>query len=277
MQVKVSPIFSVFQQKHGEAKELFLALVKQMKSKKSIELLGKLNFLELYVELLSKIHLQEKNLPIDLFSRFIPLQKNLRKIHHLQLIINDLHQRKKLTGLNYGSYENHLEKQKKDLYTSSYDMVLGSSIHTWDEFFDKAKEASQSLKPLAINTGINQLIQEELESFHLNHHGSMDTSRLKVVFKGLKTIIMLENVLIYLGFNPIYIVETHQEIEDTKNSLKPWYSNHLAFQSLSFFLGSKEEVSKKYLEWMKDLNKEKKSLTLQVESQAVSLFNKILL
>jgi len=276
MQVKVSPVFSVFQKQHGEAKELFLALGKQMKSKKSIELLGKLNFLELYLELLTKIHFQEENLPIDLFSGFIPLQKKLRKIHHLQLIINDLQKRKKDTGLNYGSYENYLEKQKKELYTSSYDMVLGSSIQAWDEFFEKTKEASQSLKPLAVNTGINQLIQEELESFHLNHHGEMDTARLKVVFKGLRTIIMLENVLLYLGFNPIYIAETHQEIEDTKNSLKPWYSNHLAFQSLSFFLGSKEEISKKYLEWIKDLNKEKKSLTLKVESQAISLFDKIL-
>lgn len=275
MQVKISPIFSLFEKQHEEAKELFLALGRQMKSKKSIELLRKLTFLELYVELISKVHYKVDEPFKDHFAAFVPLQKSLRKIQHLQLVINNLDQRKKYTGLTYGSYENHLEKYKKSLYNASYDLILSSSLQPWDEFLLNAKHASERLKPLAVNTAINHLIQEELESFHPNLHGEMDTSGLKAVFKGLRTIIMLENVLIYLGFNPIYIAKTHQDIAEVKNNLKPWYSNHLAFQSLSHFLGSKQVVSKKYLEWMKDLSGEKKELTHQVEQEAISLFKKI--
>jgi predicted nucleic acid-binding protein len=88
-------------------------------------------------------------------------------------------------------------------------------------------------------------------------------------------VIALENLLIHLGFNAIYLPQVHAEIEALKNGLKPWYSNHLILQSLSHFVAQKEEVPKKYLDWVKELKEEKKGLSTTLEKQALSLLRKV--
>ena len=61
-----------------------------------------------------------------------------------------------------------------------------------------------------------------------------------------------------------------------KENLKPWYSNHLAFQTLSGFLAERETISKKYMEWIKELKEEKISLSSEIEKQAFELLKKVL-
>ena len=87
---------------------------------------------------------------------------------------------------------------------------------------------------------------------------------------------MLENILLHLGFNSIFIPQIHQELQSVKNGLKPWYANHLSFQALTQFLSEKESPSKKYIEWLKELKQEKKSLSSEIEKQAFELMNKVL-
>ncbi|WP_332913891.1 hypothetical protein [Algoriphagus boritolerans] len=70
MPFKTSPVFHIFDQQHQEAKLLFLALGKQVKSKKAIELQLKLEFLELFADLMEKIDFESQNQGNDLFFSF---------------------------------------------------------------------------------------------------------------------------------------------------------------------------------------------------------------
>ena len=276
MQAKVSPVFQLFESQHQEAKALFLMLGKQIKSKKAIELLGKMDFLELYADLMAKVHFQVEGLNFDIFKDFKEMKKILRKIHHFKLAEKSLNDRELKLGIKYNGYRIHLDKYKKQLYTEAFDLMVGSTLKSWDDFHQKAQTASKGIKPLTINTAVNQIIQEELEFFQLDKKGSMDSKALKDTFEGLRTIIMLENLLIYLGFNPIFIDSIHEEIAALKDNLKPWYSNQLSLQSLTHFLRDKPEAGKKYLDWLKELKEQKTSLASQAEKQAHQLFEKIL-
>lgn len=275
MQTKVSPIFQVFERQHSDAKGLFLALGKQIKSKKAIELLAKMEFMELYCNLLGKIHFEKESLKFDIFSPFKKFQKNLRKIHHFKLVERNILDREKKTKQTFNSYHLYLDKQKKKLYNESFDLVVGSTLKSWDELYQNAQQASKGLKPLAISSAINQIIQEELDFIKLDLKASLDSKALKEIFDALKTIIMLENLLIHLGFNPIFVPSIHEEINLLKNSLKPWYSNQLSLQSLTHFLAEKANASKKYLDWTNELKVQKKLLSSQAEKQAHLLFDKL--
>jgi len=276
MRGTLSPVFQIFEQQFFEAKDLFLVLGKQIKSKKAITLSGKMIFLEIYAELLAKVHYQKEGLEFDIYSDFKRLRKNLQKIHHFKLVEKRLNEQELRSGLLYGGYREFLNQQKKQLYNQTFDMVVSSTLKSWEDFYLKSEKASRGIKPLMINTAINQIIQEELEYFTIDAKGKMDSMVLRDIFEGLRKIIIFENLLIHLGFNPIFISSIHFEIEELKDNLKPWYSNHLALQSLSGYLAEKQDVSKKYLKWAKDLKEEKKLLSVQAETQAKSLFKKIL-
>ncbi|RIW17189.1 hypothetical protein D0X99_05410 [Algoriphagus lacus] len=276
MQAKTSPVYQIFEQQHQDAKTLFLALGKQIKSKKAIELLMKLEFLELYTDLMSKIHFETENLGNDLFSPFKNLKKSLRKTHHLKLVERNLKAQEEKTTLKYDSYREYLDVQKKKIQKEAFDLVVGSTLKTWDDFQTKSLQSSRGIKPLMINTAINQLVQEELEFLHRNLKTPMESQSFRDLFESLRKIIMLENLLIQLGFNPIFISQIHEEISQLKENLKPWYSNHLSFQALSGFLAEKEDISKKYMDWIKELKEEKKSLSSEIEKQAFELLKKVL-
>jgi hypothetical protein len=276
MPVKTSPVFQIFEQQHQEAKTLFLALGKQVKSKKAIELQTKMEFLELFVDLMEKVHFQNQSLGIELFLPFKDLKRSLRKTQHLKLVERNLRSREEKTGLLYDSYREYLMVQKRKIQKEAFDLVVGSSLKTWDDFSDKAHQTSREIKPLTINTAINQLVQEELESVHRELKTPMSSQGFRDLFESLRKIIMLENLLIQLGFNPIFVSAIHEEISQLKENLKPWYSNHLAFQTLTGFLAEKTSISKKYMEWIKELKEEKKSLSSEIEKQAFSLLNKVL-
>ncbi|PZX53452.1 hypothetical protein LV84_03176 [Algoriphagus ratkowskyi] len=276
MQAKVSPVFQLFELQHQEAKAIFLTLGKQIKSKKAIELLGKMEFLELYADLMAKVHFEIEGLNFDIFKDFKDLKRSLRKIHHFKLAEKSLNDRELKLGVKFNGYRIHLDKYKKQLYTEAFDLIVGSTLKSWENFHDKAKNASRGIKPLGINTAVNQIIQEELDFFQLDKKGAMDSKALKDTFEGLRTIIMLENLLIHLGFNSIFISTIHQDIAELKDNLKPWYSNQLSLQSLTHFLRDKPEAGKKYLDWLKELKEHKTSLASQAEKQALLLFEKIL-
>jgi len=276
MQAKVSPVFQLFELQHQEAKVLFLGLGKHIKSKKAIELLGKMDFLELYADLMAKVHFEIEGLNFNIFSDFKEMKRSLHKIHHFKLAEKSLNDREQKLSIKYNGYRIHLDKHKKKLYTDAFDLIVGSTLKSWDDFYDKAMNASKDIKPLAIHTAVNQIIQEELEFFHEDHKASMGSKALKDTFEGLRSIIMLENTLIHLGFNTIFVSGIHEEIQVLKENLKPWYSTQLSIQSLTHFLGAKETASKKYLDWLKELKEQKIALSSQAEKQAHQLFDKIL-
>lgn len=277
MPVKTSPVYHIFEQQHQEAIVLFLALGKQVKSKKAIELKAKLEFLELFVDLIEKVHFENEGLGNDIFSPFKTLKKSLRKTHHLKLVERNLRSREEKTGLLYDSYREYLLVQKRKIQKEAFDLVVGSTLKTWDDFKLIAHQSSKGIKPLTINTAINQLVQEELESVHRELKSPIHSQGFRDLFESLRKLIMLENLLMQLGFNPIFVDAIHEEISQLKENLKPWYSNHLAFQTLSGFLAEKTTISKKYMDWIKELKEEKKSLSSEIEKQAFSLLNKILI
>ncbi|MDO8968994.1 hypothetical protein [Algoriphagus sp.] len=277
MQVKTSPVFLIFEQQHQEAKILFLALGKQIKSKKAIELQTKLEFLELFTELMEKIHFENQSLSNELFLPFKPLKKSLRKTHHLKLVERNLKSKEEKSGLQFDSYRDYLLIQKKKIQKEAFDLVVGSTLKTWDDFRENAQKSSRGIKPLTINTAINQLFQDELIFLHRELKAPISSQGFRDLFESLRKIIMLENLLIQLGFNPIFVSSIHEEIAQVKDNLKPWYSNHLAFQTLSGFLAEKTSISKKYMDWIKELKEEKKSLSSEIEKQAFVLLKKVLI
>lgn len=276
MPSKVSPVFQIFQNQHLQAKELFLSLGKQVKSKKATQLAAKMDFLELYSELMDKIHFDVDGLNFDIYAKFKPLQRVLHKVHYFKLAENGLTVREHTNQVKYNSYRQHLDKYKKHLYSQAFELILGTTLGSWEELYQKAQKASRNIDPLAINTASTQLIEDELKYFKADHNSPMDSKSFKDTFEGLRTIIMLENLRIHLGFNPIFVYKIHQEIEDLKENLKPWYANHLSMQSLTYFVSDRDEASKKYLDWLKELKSEKKVLSAKVEKQAHKLFEKIL-
>ena len=275
MSGSLSPVFQVFEQQFFEAKGLFLELGKQIKSKKAIPLSTKMDFLEIYADLLAKIHYEKEGLNFDIFSDFKRLKKNLQKVHHFKLVEKSLQEQELKSGLTYCGYGDFLALQKKRLYIQTFDMVVGSTLKTWEDFYQKCEHSSRGIKPLRVSTAINQIIQEELEYLGFDSKGSLDSTVLRDVFEGLRKIIIYENLLIHLGFNPIFVSSIHLEIETLKNQLKPWYSNHLALQSLTSYLAEQQEVSKKYLKWAKELKEEKQRLNLLAERQIKGLFGKL--
>lgn len=275
MQVKTSPVFQIFLQQHQDAKALFLDLGKEIKSKKAIQLLGHMEFLELYADLLSKIHFENKDLDQSLFSPLKKLKKSLKKIHHLKLVEKNLKTRESISGQKFESFRTYLSSQKRIMQKETFDLVVGSSLKNWEELLDRAHQASKGLKPLTISTAIHQLVQEELEMATNDVKSPMSTQSFRDLFESFRKVIMLENILLHLGFNSIFIPQIHQELQSVKNGLKPWYANHLTFQTMTHFLSEKEDVSKKYLDWVKELKEEKKNLSSEIEKQAVELVRKV--
>lgn len=276
MQAKTSPVYQIFEQQHQEAKALFLVLGKQVKSKKAIELQTKLEFLELFTDLMGKIHFEDPSRGPELFLPFKPLKKSLRKTHHFKLVERSLKARESASGLGYLSFKDYLASQKKEIQKEAFDLVVGSSLKTWDDFQHKAQVSSRGIKPLVISTAINQLVQEELDFLHHDLKVPLQSQGFRDLFESLRKIIMLENLLMGLGFNPIFVSSIHEEINQLKENLKPWYSNHLAFQALSGFLAEKDDISKKYMVWIKELKEEKKSLSSEIERQAFELLRKVM-
>ncbi|WP_186757511.1 hypothetical protein [Echinicola salinicaeni] len=278
MQVQqVSPIFQLFDQQYTIAKKLFTSLAKQFKSKKAIELEEKLIFLEIYIDLLSRIHFNEKKLKFELFGPYKQLFKALKKVLHIKLIQQALGTTSAKSNLSYKSYEKILLKDKNKIYTDAYDIIMGTPLEVWEALYKEAFEFSKALKPLQINTSTTQIINEELGFFKFDSETKLEAKEIKDIYEGLQVIITLENVRIVSGLNATFTELVHEHMNQLSQLLYKWYQNHLFLQHLTFVHSNTEETpSKKYLDLIHTLKSNKKKLTTKVVSKSHHLFTNIL-
>jgi hypothetical protein len=276
MQGNISPVFGLFQQHFEEAKAAHASLSKQFKGKKAIELESRLIFLEIYIDLLSHIHFKKEGLKFELFAPFKNLFKGLKKTKHLKMVNNQVESVKIKEAIEFRTYTKNLLSEKNKLYAEVYDHVVVTPLHIWEDLYDTAYKLSKGLKPLMINTATNQIINEELEFFNLDHKSKLDSKALKDIYEGLRVIIALENLRIESGFNPIFVNEVHDKMFLLQKSLLKWYENHLFIQHLTGFLTDKQNISKKYLDLLGNLQEDRKDFKSLVEKQVRDLFEKIL-
>lgn len=273
---KLSPVFGLFAQQYEEAKEGFLALGKKYRGKKAIELEQRLIFLEIYTDLLSRIYFEEEKLQFKLFSPFKKVFKGLKKTKHLKYILSQLDEVETKNNVKFGSYRKKLEIDKAKLYAEVYDLIVATPLTTWEQLLHGAHHYSKGLKPLMINTSTTQIINEELEFFNLENKTRLTSSALKDIYEGLRVITALENLRIESGFNSIFVQEVHDRMAELQRSLNTWYQNHLFLQHLIGYLADWEEIPKKYLELLAQLQSNKKTYMHKVESQCKQLFERIL-
>ncbi|MFD2034701.1 hypothetical protein ACFSKL_07875 [Belliella marina] len=276
MNGKISPIFHHFDVQFEEARASFLALGKQYKGKKAIELEQKLIFLEIYIHLISKIHFDEKKLKFEIFEPFKTIFKGLKKTKHLKFVVQELEQIKAKKNLTFNTYEKFLMDEKKDHYNKMYDLIVSTPLKIWEKLYADVRHHSLGLKPLMINTATTQIINEELEFFNVDNQHKLDNKALKDIYEGLRIVTALENIRIDSGFNPIFVREVHIKMNALQQTLLSWYQNQLLTQHLVYFFGDKEEISRKYKDLLADLKQNKKKLTSNVEGQCKYLFDRIL-
>ncbi|PRY87964.1 hypothetical protein [Mongoliibacter ruber] len=276
MQGKISPVFGLFQQHFEEAKSAHASLSKQFRGKKAIELESRLIFLEIYIDLLSHIHFDKEGLKFELFAPFKSIFKGLKKTKHLKMVINQVEAIKLNDSIEFKSYTKTLLSEKNKLYAEVYDHVLVAPLFIWENLYESAHKLSKGLKPLMINTATTQIINEELEYFNLDHKSRLDSKALKDIYEGLRVIIALENLRIESGFNPIFVDEVHDKMGLLQKSLLKWYENQLFIQHLTGFLSDKQNISKKYLDLLANLQDNKRSFKSLLEKQIRELFEKIL-
>jgi hypothetical protein len=276
MKGKVSPIFALFQQQFEAAKSAFDVLSKQYRGKKALELENKLIFLEIYIDLLSKIHFEEEQLKFRLFSPFKKIFKGLKKTKHIKMIMAQTEALKLKENPAFHAYLKSLETEKNQLYNEVYDLIISSPLQIWETLYHEAHHYSKGIKPLMINTATTQIINEELSFFQVDNNGKLDSKVLKDIYEGIRVITALENLRIESGFNPIFVQEVHERMSELQKTMLKWYENHLFIQHLVAFLTDKEEVSKKYLDLLSSLQGNRKNHIKQIEDQCAALFERIL-
>jgi hypothetical protein len=276
MKAKSSAVFQLFDQQFSEAKILFGSLSKEMKGRKALELEQRLNQIEIYVHLLSKIHFQEEKLKFKVFEPFNQLKKQLKKVRHLKLIYKQINDYADSEQQDFLTYQKFLQLEKKLLYTETYDLILKTPLKDFDDLYEEVYKYSNVLAPLTINTATTQIINDELGFFQIDQKTHLDTKTLKDIKEGLSTIIALENFRIIIGLNPVYTPKIHDSINDLHRILKAWAGNHLLIQHLTYFLSERDQISKKYEDLFLSLKSNKKKFTIQVEENIKKLFSKII-
>lgn len=269
-QEKVTPVFQLFEQQLDTASKIFTDLSKQFKTKKAIELEEKLIFLEIYIQLLSKIHFEEKNLNFKLFSPFKKLFKLLKKVLHLKLIREALGE-KSLTQ-TYGSFETYLTKEKLCLYTEAFDHLHSLPGSIWEDLYTEVRTYSTGIRPLMVNTSTTQIINEELEFSYFDSLHDPTAKSIKDIYESLQVIIAVENFRMISGLNAVFTPAIHDDMNELSKSLYLWYQNHLLLQQLTHFFSEKETITEKYKNLLNDIKKNKKKLTTRVISQSKVLF-----
>lgn len=269
-QEKVTPVFQLFEQQLDTASKLFTDLSRQFKTKKAIELEEKLIFLEIYIQLLSKIHFEEKNLNFKLFSPFKKLFKLLKKVLHLKLIRDALAE--KSLSQSYGSFDNYLLKEKSELYTDTFDHILSLPGNIWEELYIDVKTHSTGIRPLMVNTSTTQIINEELEFSYFDSLHDPTAKSIKDIYESLQIIIAVENFRMISGLNAVFTQAIHDDMNELSKSLYLWYQNHLLLQQLTHFFSEKDTITDKYKKLLNDIKKTKKRLTTNVISQSKVLF-----
>ncbi|MEX2591814.1 MAG: hypothetical protein WD426_03505 [Anditalea sp.] len=273
---KGAPLFSLFERQFNEAKISFNSLGKSLKSKKALELEGKLIFLNIYLNLLSKVHFKEEKLKFELFGPFKTICKGLKRIHHFKMVSDAFYIEKSRMDMEYNSYEKYLIAEKKELYKEVYEGLLFSSPDIWEPLYTGADHYSKEIQPLMINTATTQLINEEIEYCGSNGDSHLDSQAIKEILEGLRIIIAVENITIAIGLNPLFTGAIHGEIKELCQVLNKWHQNHLFAQYLSSFLSEKDQAGTKYLELVKNIKSNKQRLTKEVAGHCKYTFAKLL-
>lgn len=276
MQGKVSPIFKLFQSQFEEARNAFLELSRRYRGKKAIELEQKLIFLEIYIDLLAHIHFEDDKLKFKLFSPFQKIFKGLKKTKHLKMVIQEVEVVNLKENIAFNSYSKSLLQEKNKLYAEVFDLIIATPLQIWEDLYQHAFKLSIGLKPLMINTATNQIINEELEYFNLDHKHKFDSKSLKDIYEGVRIITALENLRIESGFNPVFIQEIHDRMRELQQVMMLWYQNHLFIQHLSGFLADKENIHKKYFDLLSELKSKNKINKVQAQKHCRELLNRIM-
>lgn len=273
---KKAPTLLLFEQQLDAGKTLFGELAKKIRSKKAILLEEKLFFFQLFLELIGKIHFEEKKLSLKLFSPFDQLYRNLKLVHHVRLITDVYESHTANFNEPLFDYKQDLDEDKKRVYTELFDTILSAPIKIWEDLYLSVYPFARQLTAFQVNTGSTQLINEEIDFSHFDAKNELDPVSIKDIYEGLNKIIAIENIRTSMGLNPIFTDDVHKKANLLSQKLYNWYQNHLFFQHFSHFLRDKENVDRRYLHVLKTVKKNHKGLTTDVVTQSVHLFTQVL-
>lgn len=266
----------LFEQQLDTGKTLFGELAKKIRSKKAILLEEKLFFYQLFLELIGKIHFEEKKLSLKLFSPFDQLYRHLKLVHHVRLI-TDAYESSS-TNLNevFPDYKADLDDDKKRVYAELFDTILSARLNIWEDLYLSVYPFIRQLTPLQVNTASTQLINEEIDFSHVDAKNELDPIAIKDIYEGLNKIMATENIRTTMGLNPVFTENAHKKIYQLSLHLYDWYQNHLFLQHFSHFLRDKELVDKKSISLLKTIKKNHKKLTTEVANQSTYLYTQVL-
>ncbi|WP_209329609.1 hypothetical protein [Lunatimonas salinarum] len=268
-------ILKLFEAQLEEGKSLFEDLTRKIRSKKAISLEEKLFFFQTFLELLGKIHFKQKTLRLTLFSPFDLIFRNTKKIHHIKLIEQQLHQYQETMEETYLSYSEEIEKHKKSIYNDVFDVTIAAPLKIWEDLYLTVYNYSKNLTPLELNTASTQIINEEIGFSKFDIKNEPDPQSIKNVYESLQKIILLERIRMSGGLNPVFTLPAHEKISSLTQAKYAWYQNHLFYQHFTYYLRDKEAVEKKYLSLAKHAKKHHKALTKEVVKLRDGLFSKV--
>ncbi|WP_114751204.1 hypothetical protein [Pleomorphovibrio marinus] len=275
METEQKTLLHHFELQMDVAKALFLELAKKIKSKKVIPLESRLFACGLYLNLLAKIHFEEKRLVSKIFSPFEDLLKNLKKAHHIKIIEEAFISNVASVNGKYLEYSRFILSDKKRVYAKLFDLIISTPLSVWEEFFLQVAKRSQSLTPLQVNTASHQIINDELEGVDHAAKQHLDATRIKEIYEGLQAIIEVEKIRVSMNLNPVFTPNILQEMDQLTKDLYYWYKSHLLLQHLSHFLRDKEEIAEPYLKLLKGIRKNQKAFTLKIKKDWESLIERM--
>lgn len=275
METEQKTLLHRFELQLDEAKSLFLELAKKIKSKKVIPLENKLFACGLYLNLLAKIHFEEKRLAIKIFAPFTDLIKNLKKAHHIKIIEDAFNSNVTSKNDKYLAYSHFILSDKKRVYAKLFDLVISTPLSVWEELYLQVAKRSQSISPLQVDTASHQIINDELEGVNHAANQHLDATRIKEIYEGLQAIIEVEKIRVSMNLNPVFTPHILKEMDQLTKDLYYWYKSHLLLQHLSHFLRDKEEIADPYLKLLKGIKKNQKAFTYKIKNDWESLINRM--
>ena len=266
----------LFDRQYHQAKSAFNFLNKNFKSKKALELNDSLIFLNIYLDLLNRIHFHEERLQFQLFEPFKPIHKALKRIQHFKLVQTALEQESSAHHTPYNTYKKFLTGEKKELYKEVYETLFTTPLGMWESLYASIYDYGRNNRPLQIDTATLQLVNEEIEFFQFKSKNSqMDSQSIKDLMDGIRVITVVENVRIAVGMNTIFRDTVHEKLKGLRQALNSWHRTHLFGQHLQFFLGENADVGQKYIDLAKRIKNKKQRLTKEVASLYHDLVSKL--
>src|SRR5690554_1260985 len=159
---KVSPLMELFDKKFYQGKSTFNILNKNFRTKKALELNDNLIFLNIYLDLLNRIHFREERLQFQLFEPFRPIHKALKRIQHYKLVQVALEHESSTHQTSYNTYKKFLIGEKKALYAEVYETLFTAPLDIWESLYGSMSDYVRDNDPLQIDTASLQLVNEEI-------------------------------------------------------------------------------------------------------------------